>query len=177
MKDLIPILLQYVESRQKPGGYVLWVAHNARCFDVPFLLREFTRCGTEIPPNWLFVDTLPLAREVMKSNGQSLFCFIYLDTSCLHVSVPSDATEEVLKTWLLILSTGSKVSSRVSLQALREHYNIPLVGSAHRAMSDVQTLSVILQRLTVDLKLPISGLVERSFSALNTTKPEKKNSS
>ena len=69
MEDLIPILLHYVRSRQKPGGYVLWVAHNARCFDVPFIINELRRCSTEIPPNWLFVDTLPLARELMKSGG------------------------------------------------------------------------------------------------------------
>lgn len=36
MEELIPILLQYIRSRQKPGGYVLLVAHNARTFDVPF---------------------------------------------------------------------------------------------------------------------------------------------
>jgi DNA polymerase III epsilon subunit-like protein len=72
MEELIPYLLQYVRSREKPDGYVLWVAHNARNFDVPFLINEFSRCSTEVPPNWLFVDTLPLAREVMKSKGQSL---------------------------------------------------------------------------------------------------------
>ena len=48
---------------------MLWVAHNARCFDVPFIINELRRCSTEIPPNWLFVDTLPLARELMKSGG------------------------------------------------------------------------------------------------------------
>lgn len=72
MEDLVPILLQYVRSREKPDGYTLLVAHNARTFDVPFLLKEFSRCSTEIPSNWLFLDTLPLARELMKSKGQSL---------------------------------------------------------------------------------------------------------
>ncbi|TKY52287.1 Exonuclease DPD1 [Spatholobus suberectus] len=72
MEDLIPILLQYIKSRQKHGGYVLWVAHNARTFDVPFLIHEFIRCSTEIPLNWLFLDTLPLARELMKSGGTNL---------------------------------------------------------------------------------------------------------
>ncbi|KAM7478420.1 hypothetical protein LguiA_026633 [Lonicera macranthoides] len=141
MKELIPILLQYVKSRQKPGGQVLWIAHNARSFDVPFLVKEFSRCSFEIPSDWLFVDSLALAREWLKSGGPNL-------------------------------------PSKVSLQALREYYGIPLAGSAHRAMSDVHSLSLILQRLTFDLKLPISGLVERSFRAsdLNTLK-KKKNSS
>jgi len=71
------------------------------------------------------VDTLPLAREMMKSKGLKV--------------------------------------SGVSLQALRESYKIPLVGSAHRAMSDVKMLSLILQRLTFDLKMNLSGLLERSF--------------
>lgn len=140
MKELIPILLQYVKSRQKPGGHVLWIAHNARTFDVPFLVNEFNRCSFEVPSDWLFVDTIPLAREVMKLGG-------------------------------------SKVPLKVSLQALREHYELPLIGSAHRAMSDVNMLSLILQRLTFDLKLPVSGLVERSFTVSDLVSAKKKKSS
>ena len=63
MEDLIPILFQYVRSREKPGGDVLFVAHNARCFDVPFIICELRRYSIKIPPNWLFLDTLPLARH------------------------------------------------------------------------------------------------------------------
>ncbi|XP_057962981.1 exonuclease DPD1, chloroplastic/mitochondrial [Malania oleifera] len=140
MEDLIPILLQYVKSRQKPGGYVLWVAHNARSFDVPFLINEFSRCSTEVPENWRFVDTIPLAREKNKSEGL-------------------------------------KVSSGTSLQALREFYKIQLIGSAHRAMSDVNTLSLVLQRLTFDLKVTVSGLVERSFTAQDMASSKKKKKS
>ncbi|KAL0335456.1 UNVERIFIED_CONTAM: Exonuclease DPD1, chloroplastic/mitochondrial [Sesamum radiatum] len=72
MKDLIPIFLQYVRSRQIPGGVVVLVSHNGRTFDVPFLKKEFSRCSYEIPSDWLFADTLPLARAVMKSKGVSL---------------------------------------------------------------------------------------------------------
>ncbi|KAL0357286.1 UNVERIFIED_CONTAM: Exonuclease DPD1, chloroplastic/mitochondrial [Sesamum calycinum] len=126
MKDLIPIFLQYVRSRQIPGGVVVLVSHNGRTFDVPFLKKEFSRCSYEIPSDWLFADTLPLARAVMKSKG-------------------------------------SKVPSKISLQALREHYGIPLIGPAHRALSDVHSLALVLQRLTYDLKLPVSGLIQGSF--------------
>ncbi|KAK3198334.1 hypothetical protein Dsin_021749 [Dipteronia sinensis] len=129
MVDLIPILLQYVKSRQKPGGYVMLVAHNSRNFDVPFLIEEFARHSYEVPPSWLFVDTLALAQEIKKSEG-------------------------------------SQVPPGRKLEVLREHFGIPLVGPAHRAMSDVNTLSLIFQRLTFDLKVPLSGLVERSFTAL-----------
>ncbi|PIN04238.1 DNA-directed DNA polymerase [Handroanthus impetiginosus] len=126
MKELIPILLQYVKSRQIPGGVVVLVSHNGRTFDVPFLKKEFSRCSYEIPQDWLFADTLPLARAVMKSKG-------------------------------------SKVPSKISLQALREHYGIPLIGPAHRALSDVHSLALVLQRLTYDLKLPVSGIIQGSF--------------
>lgn len=128
MEELIPILLHFVQSRQKPGGYVLWGAHNSFAFDLPFLINEFSRCSYEIPSNWLFMDTLSLARELIKSGGSNL-------------------------------------PSRTSLQALREHYRIPLVGSAHRAMSDVRTLALILQMLTFDLKLSLPNLVKRSCTA------------
>ncbi|PON89528.1 Exonuclease/helicase-like [Trema orientale] len=137
--ELIPILLEYVRSHQIPGGHVLWIAHNARSFDVPFLIKEFNRCSIDIPSNWRFLDTLPLAREVMKSEGSKL--------------------------------------SRISLQALREHYGIPLVGSAHRAMSDVNCLSLVLQRITFNLKLSVSNLFERSFSASDLINQKKKKSS
>lgn len=73
MKDLIPILTKYIRSRQIPGGFNLLAAHNGRTFDVPFLIKEFSRCSEEIPDNWLFLDTLPLARELMKLNGRSSF--------------------------------------------------------------------------------------------------------
>lgn len=79
MEDLIPILLHYIKSRQKHGGYVLWVAHNARTFDAPFLIHEFIRCSVQIPHNWIFLDTLPLARELIKSGG-NFFLSISLNT-------------------------------------------------------------------------------------------------
>ncbi|GLJ27088.1 hypothetical protein SUGI_0531080 [Cryptomeria japonica] len=68
-KDLAPILIQYVRSRQKAGGPVIWVAHNNWTFDARFIARECNRCSLQLPSDWLFVDTLPLAREVMQLNG------------------------------------------------------------------------------------------------------------
>ncbi|XP_020211850.1 exonuclease DPD1, chloroplastic/mitochondrial [Cajanus cajan] len=136
MVDLIPILLNYVQTREKPGGYVLFVAHNARCFDVPFIINELRRYSMEIPPNWLFLDTLPLARELMKSGGTEL--------------------------------------SSTSLAALRDLYRIKVDGSAHRAMVDVNTLSLILPRLTFDLKLTLSGLVKKSFTESDIINSKKK---
>lgn len=70
MEELIPIFLRYVQSRQKPGGYVMFVAHNGKTFDFRFLINEFNRCSYEIPHNWLLLDSLPLARENMKSVGK-----------------------------------------------------------------------------------------------------------
>ncbi|KAK6911626.1 Exonuclease, RNase T/DNA polymerase III [Dillenia turbinata] len=136
MEDLIPILLAYVRSRQKPGGNVVFVAHNGRTFDVPFLINEFSRCSIEIPSDWLFVDTLALARELRKSEGSK--------------------------------------APKLSVKGLREHFGIQLIDSAHRAMSNVHSLSLILQRLTFDLRIPVSGLVERSFSASDLINSKKK---
>ncbi|XWS53559.1 hypothetical protein CRYUN_Cryun10bG0011700 [Craigia yunnanensis] len=126
MKDFIPILMNYIRSRQKiPGSLSLFIAHNARCFDVPFLVKEFSRCSMDIPSNWLFLDTLPLARQLMKLNGSRQF----------------------------------------SLQALREHFDIQSVDATHRAMSDVNLLSAILEKMTVDMKLTIADFLEKSFEA------------
>lgn len=73
--------------------------------------------------------------------------------------------------------SGPNCPSKTSLQALREHYKIPLVGSAHRAMSDVYSLSLVLQRMTFDLKVPISGLIDRSFKASEISILKKKKTS
>ncbi|KAJ1417165.1 Ribonuclease H-like superfamily [Sesbania bispinosa] len=139
MKDLIPILLHYVRSREKPGGYVLFVGHNARCFDVPFIINELRRHSIKMPPNWLFVDTLPLARELIKSEGRK--------------------------------------PASTSLAALRELYGVEVDGSAHRAMVDVNTLSMILPRLTFDLKLTLSDLVKKSFTESDIINSKKKKNS
>lgn len=140
MKDLIPILMQYVRSRQKPGGIILLVAHNGRSFDVPFLINEFSHCDSKIPDDWRFLDTLPLFRELIKS-------------------------------------LGSELPSGASLQAMREFYGIPLVGSAHRVQSDVNSLARILQRVSFDLKLTVSDLLDRSFTASDLTSLKKKKNS
>lgn len=65
----------FIQSRQKTGGPVLWVAHNGRRFDFPFLIREFERCSVQIPEDWFFVDTVPLARELMKQEGWHFFFY------------------------------------------------------------------------------------------------------
>ncbi|XP_062186126.1 exonuclease DPD1, chloroplastic/mitochondrial-like isoform X2 [Phragmites australis] len=67
--DVLPVLLACVRSRQAPGKPVLWVAHNAKRFDVPFLTQEFGRCSAQVPTDWLFVDSLSLARKLKKSDG------------------------------------------------------------------------------------------------------------
>ncbi|CAL9148453.1 unnamed protein product [Musa hybrid cultivar] len=74
-RELVPILLQYVRSRQVDGRPVIWVAHNGRRFDVPFMIKEFQRCSVEIPPDWMFVDTLPLARQLVKADGSKKLNF------------------------------------------------------------------------------------------------------
>jgi len=68
--DVLPILLAYVRSRQAPGKPVLWIAHNAKGFDVPFLNQEFDRCSAQVPLDWLFVDSLRLARKLKKIDGK-----------------------------------------------------------------------------------------------------------
>ncbi|VAH36758.1 unnamed protein product [Triticum turgidum subsp. durum] len=62
--DVLPLLLAFVRSRQTPGKPVIWVAHNVKRFDGPFLAQEFDRCSAQMPEDWLFVDTLCLARKL-----------------------------------------------------------------------------------------------------------------
>ncbi|XP_052154329.1 exonuclease DPD1, chloroplastic/mitochondrial-like [Oryza glaberrima] len=68
--DVIPLLLAFVRSRQAPGKPVLWVAHNAKQFDARFLAQEFDRCSAPLPADWLFFDTLLLAKKMVKAEGK-----------------------------------------------------------------------------------------------------------
>ncbi|KAI3742912.1 hypothetical protein L1987_60611 [Smallanthus sonchifolius] len=139
MEALIPILVQYVKSRQKPGGQVLFISHNCKSFDFPFLINEFRRCFYEIPSDWHFLDAMSLARAVKKAEGSEL--------------------------------------SSISLQSLREYYKIPLIGEAHRAMADVNVLAQVLQKMTHDLKLTVSGLLKSyAFTETIDNSKKKKNS-
>jgi DNA polymerase III epsilon subunit-like protein len=49
------------------GAPVLLAAHNARSFDVRFLAAEYARARRTLPPDWRFVDTLPLARALVRN--------------------------------------------------------------------------------------------------------------
>ncbi|KAG6501700.1 hypothetical protein ZIOFF_041583 [Zingiber officinale] len=182
-RELVPILLQYVRSRQMPGKPVILVAHNARQFDVPFITNEFQRCSMDIPEDWGFLDTLPLARQLVMPDGRIMsrrkphahkeeFCigvvFVSwsergtVNLSCVRgtrhdttLILASDRQVDMLN----LSNQGSKLPS-VKLQSLGEHYGIPLVGPAHRAMPDVTLLCNVLQRITFDLKLTVSQLLD-----------------
>ncbi|KAJ0980615.1 hypothetical protein J5N97_008870 [Dioscorea zingiberensis] len=68
-KEMVPKFLKFVNDRRMDRKQVLLVAHNARKFDVPFLVKEFQRYSMEVPSNWLFLDTLPLAQKLVKQDG------------------------------------------------------------------------------------------------------------
>ncbi|KAL6652006.1 hypothetical protein ACP70R_010931 [Stipagrostis hirtigluma subsp. patula] len=90
--DLLPVLLAYVKSRQAPEKPVLWVAHNAKRFDVPFLVQEFDRCSAQVPADWLFVDSLPLARKLVKllNNSDGKKRLANLEAMKEHYRIASD---------------------------------------------------------------------------------------
>ncbi|XP_062226806.1 exonuclease DPD1, chloroplastic/mitochondrial-like [Phragmites australis] len=89
--DVLPVLLAYVRSRQAPGKPVLWVAHNAKQFDAPFLVQEFDRCSAQIPTDWLFVDSLSLARKLvkLKSDGKKHRVRVNLEALSNHYGICS----------------------------------------------------------------------------------------
>ena len=77
------LLEEYVtEARQKGGGAsVILAAHNARQFDAGFLQAEYRRLGRELPDDWRFVDTLPLARKRLDKSTVGSF---KLETLATH---------------------------------------------------------------------------------------------
>lgn len=58
--------VDFVESRRKGDENVILVAHNGRRFDVPFIMKECYECSMEIPSHWYFLDTIDLAKTMLK---------------------------------------------------------------------------------------------------------------
>ena len=77
------LLEEYVTEARRAGGGapVILAAHNARQFDAGFLQAEYRRLGRELPDDWRFVDTLPLARKRLDKNTVGSF---KLETLAAH---------------------------------------------------------------------------------------------
>lgn len=58
--------IDFVEGRRKGDEEVILVAHNGRRFDVPFIMKECYECSMEIPSHWYFLDTIDLAKTMLK---------------------------------------------------------------------------------------------------------------
>lgn len=69
--EVAPIIVQFVEGRRRGSTHVVLFAHNARNFDVPFIVNHFNDSGVPLPSHWLFLDTVPLARDVLVAKGTS----------------------------------------------------------------------------------------------------------
>ena len=69
------------------SGEVLLAAHNARQFDSSFLQREYWRLGKEMPPDWRFLDTLPLSRNVLKDSETKKDTKFTLDALSKHYGI------------------------------------------------------------------------------------------
>ncbi|KAJ3683652.1 hypothetical protein LUZ60_013879 [Juncus effusus] len=69
LKELIPILLEFVKSRRIQGKPVVLIAHNGKSFDFPFLKIQMRICGFDIPNDWLFLDSLNLAKQCTNIKG------------------------------------------------------------------------------------------------------------
>ena len=58
-------LVEFVSKGTKPGAVAVLIAHNGNIFDNRMLTAEFKRCGMAVPQTWQWMDSLPLARELL----------------------------------------------------------------------------------------------------------------
>ena len=65
-REVASQLQQFVKKCCKAHEVPVLVAHNGNRFDNRMLTAEFKRCGNTIPVNWQWLDTLPLARSLLK---------------------------------------------------------------------------------------------------------------
>lgn len=89
--------------------------------------------------------------------------FVNREFNRCSVEIPVDwfYVDSLLLARQLLLPDGSKLASS-KLPALREHYGVPLLGRAHRAMGDVEVLSSVFQKMTFDLKLTVPALMDQA---------------
>ncbi|XBI58744.1 exonuclease DPD1, chloroplastic/mitochondrial-like [Aegilops tauschii subsp. strangulata] len=101
--DVLPLLLAFVRSCQTPGKPIIWVAHNVKRFDGPFLAQKFDRCSAQMPEDWLFVDTLCLATKLPKLSASNDKRHLHdLESLCKRYGIsvegpPHRAMQEVMK--------------------------------------------------------------------------------
>ena len=119
----VPELVHWIDVSD-PEGLVLLLAHNGHKFDHRILKHHIQEFGLQVPPNWYFVDTLPMARE----NAQGLRSYSLLnlartflkeDPQGLHA-----ADEDVRFLWRvmekLVDKKGDEAVRRVGQLALKQ---------------------------------------------------------
>ena len=74
--EVMTAFIDFVEGRRKGFEPVILVAHNARRFDVPFIMKESRACSIDVPSHWYFVDTIDLAKTMLKKRFGT--CIAYL---------------------------------------------------------------------------------------------------
>ena len=80
-------LVQFVKKCSKPGEIAVLVSHNGKNFDNRMLTAEFKRSGNTVPPSWHWLDTLPLARQLLPELARYLDIHKHLEVlrCCLCV--------------------------------------------------------------------------------------------
>ena len=57
--------MDFVNKGTKPDAVAVLIAHNGNAFDNRMLTAEFKRCSLAVPQTWHWMDSLPLARELL----------------------------------------------------------------------------------------------------------------
>lgn len=79
--------IDFVEGRRKGIEPVILVAHNARRFDVPFIMKESRACSIDVPSHWYFVDTIDLAKAMLKKRFGTHVAYLTITVKFLHYSM------------------------------------------------------------------------------------------
>jgi len=68
--EIIENLEKDIECKNK-GNKTYLVAHNGNGFDELFLKQEYNRIKRDIPENYIFIDTLPITRKLLKNKVEN----------------------------------------------------------------------------------------------------------
>ena len=134
------------------------VAHNAFGFDLPLLRQRCIAVGCPLPKEWIWLDTLPIARRLWKA-------------------LPPDAQIADHQRWKAMkhdppLPSSDNISYSASLGKVHARYLGTLLQGAHDASVDVAGLRAVLPFLLPHAKdSDYSTTDQERFNPLPDTEP------
>lgn len=157
--------VDFVNSRQSsPDCPVVLVAHNGKRFDVPILLKESQRCEIPIPSNWLYLDSYWFFKHLFNEKGKGAIYFIFICLFSFLLIILLSAFHFFTLFGHPALNIPTPENFKL-LNLHQDYFKFPSRGEAHRALTDVEMLLDVLNKMIVLFNVTSSDFMDHTFTA------------